>query len=516
MDDRGVELPDERFLRWDRVSAVVEHPEHHDDTPRTIAFLEPRLPGLEERLFAQLAQRSDAVRRTLRLVLRCLPGRLAEGVVQSLDALTTDERSAIADACIEALRSDDLEIPNLLLAVGLTGEPRHLLALGDFLVEPTDVEDSQGLCHGPVGGIPWRWAFALGALRLAATRDAYMQIQRACYEAAHAQVVDHAREVLLRVAGDKKVPVWTVEDQLVPTCGLDPDADATVSWDGHHLQMRLDDELTPFLVDTTGRRFTALPDGDEPSGRARMRWDVVREQVAEAVPVQVHRLEEALVQQYRWEAAHWARHVLGHPLLCHLVQRVVWGAYTRGGRRLTSTFRVARDRTLWGPDDEPWDRLDAIDGIGLVHPLELDDETRQAWSAILADYEVVTLFPQIDRPTYEPPDDLRRSPNLALDVETPSSTLLRLHHRGWRNQNDWRAVLTKVFRGRNVKARIDLEVSEKTVRYASVGFHRYLGYPKTRFELRDVADVPYSETVYELETLRMPQETGGWPAVTRG
>jgi hypothetical protein len=494
--------PDGEVIRWDRVARVVDATGSEEDDPAMIAFLEPRLPAFETHHFASLVADSTT-REVLRLLLLSNPHRLADCARDACDRLDAERRTAICDAVIDALSEPDFELANLLLAVGLMGEPRHLLALGDYLV----CTDGSAWLHT---------AFALAALRMNATRDAYMQVQRACHESSTLPVIGRARETFLRIAGDRKVTHWEVEDELVPRCGLRSDGEPTITRGDQRLFMALDDELNPFLRDPDGRRMPALETSQPPApAETRRRWAVIREQLSEAIPVQVRRLEEALVQQHRWEIARWREALLGHPLVVHLVERAVWGTYSRGGRRLEQTFRVAPDRTLWGPDDEPWGFGEA-DAIGLVHPLEVDAETRKAWNTILADYEVVTLFPQLDRPTFAPPKDVQRAPALVVDVEAPADTLIRLHHRGWKRESGWHGTrsLTKAFRNRQVKARLQYdERDDGTVLYRALEFDRYLSYPQTRFELRDVAEVPYSETVYEVESLRMPQETGGWPAV---
>ena len=96
------------------------------------------------------------------------------------------------------------------------------------------------------------------------------------------------------------------------------------------------------------------------------------------------------------------------------------------------------------------------------------------------------------------------------EVATPTRVTVRPVTSG----KDRSRFLDFPYRHRKVKAMVRFERRDDgTVHYQGVQFRRYLSYPQTRLELRDVSSVPYSETIYQLENLRMPQETGGWPAV---
>ena len=85
--------------------------------------------------------------------------------------------------------------------------------------------------------------------------------------------------------------------------------------------------------------------------------------------------------------------------------RLVWGAYDTD-HKLVGTFRALEDRRLTTPADEPFD-LSGAASIGIVHPLELDDETRTAWQTHLADYEIARPSRSSSGPVHPGDDDQR-------------------------------------------------------------------------------------------------------------
>jgi hypothetical protein len=82
--------------------------------------------------------------------------------------------------------------------------------------------------------------------------------------------------------------------------------------------------------------------------------------------------------------------------LLPFAHRLVWGCYDTKGK-LSISFRTLEDRTLTDSSDQPV-VLPAQGNVGVVHPLELPTNSRQAWLKHLADYNIVPPFAQLERP----------------------------------------------------------------------------------------------------------------------
>jgi len=143
-----------------------------------------------------------------------------------------------------------------------------------------------------------------------------------------------------------------------------------------------------------GKAIKSLPAGAPDGIRSEMKE--LSPGLKEAAKAQLLRFENLMVQQHRWPAARWGELFLIHPLMFPFAARLVWGVFGEGGI-LTATFRALEDRSLTDANDEPFNLPDS-GRIGIVHPLELTPENRQAWSKHLADYNVVPPFAQLERP----------------------------------------------------------------------------------------------------------------------
>lgn len=129
-----------------------------------------------------------------------------------------------------------------------------------------------------------------------------------------------------------------------------------------------------------------------------------------------------------WTAQEFTELFVGHPLLWHLVRRLVWLSEEDGGR---TAFRVAEDRTFADVGDDVFVLPDGA-SVRLAHPLHLGGELA-AWAEVFADYEILQPFPQLGRAvaglTQEEADGYRLTRFEGLTV--PTGKVLGLERRGW-------------------------------------------------------------------------------------
>ncbi|MEU8361080.1 DUF4132 domain-containing protein [Nonomuraea sp. NPDC048882] len=233
------------------------------------------------------------------------------------------------------------------------------------------------------------------------------------------------------VAAELGLTPQELADRLVPDFGLSADGSLTLDYGRRQFVVGFDEQLKPFVADASGKRLKNLPkpganDDPELAPAAHRRFAGLKKDVRSVAGDAIHRLEQAMVNRRRWSAADFSRLLVGHPLLWHIVRRLVWGRYDPSGR-LTGTLRVAEDRTFADVEDDTLTLPeDAV--VGVVHPLELGEDLA-AWSEVFADYEILQPFPQLGRETYEP------DPALVAEIEAakvPTRAVIGLERRGWR------------------------------------------------------------------------------------
>ncbi|WP_430784048.1 DUF4132 domain-containing protein [Actinoplanes sp. G11-F43] len=235
-----------------------------------------------------------------------------------------------------------------------------------------------------------------------------------------------AEEKIVEVADSLGLTAEQLADRLVPDFGLDADGTTTLDYGSRRFRVGFDEQLVPFVTDETGRRLRALPKPSSPEAEeARKRFTTLKKDVRSVAADQMRRLEQAMVNGRRWTPAEFRAYLTGHPLLGHIVRRLIWTVSGDGssGR----SFRVCEDLSLADVADEPYTLPDDAT-VGVAHPLDLGADLA-GWATVLADYEILQPFPQLGRETY-PPSDLDR----VLRSEVPAGRLLGLERHGWRRE----------------------------------------------------------------------------------
>ncbi|MGW5051964.1 DUF4132 domain-containing protein [Actinokineospora sp. NPDC004072] len=240
-----------------------------------------------------------------------------------------------------------------------------------------------------------------------------------------------AKEKIAQVAADLGLSAEQLADRLVPDFGLEADGSMVLDYGPRQFTVGFDEQLKPYVSDMDGTRRKVLPrpaakDDPDLAPAAYQRFAALKKDVRTVADDQIRRLEQAMVAQRRWSGQEFTDLFVKHPLLWHVVRRLVWAVYGE----TTTGFRVAEDRTLADVDDEPF-TLPADAQVGVAHPLHLG-ESLPAWAELFADYEILQPFPQLGRPIHALTDDERKAGLTRFDgAKVSTGRVLTLVRRGW-------------------------------------------------------------------------------------
>ncbi|RSZ58950.1 DUF4132 domain-containing protein [Massilia atriviolacea] len=256
---------------------------------------------------------------------------------------------------------------------------------------------------------------------------------------------ENAREKIGQIAQARGLSTDELEDRLAPDLGLDDDGTLLLDFGARQFRVGFDEALKPCVRDAHGARMADLPkpnksDDAALSAAATERFKALKKDARSIADQQLIRLEVAMCTQRRWEPETFRRFLAGHPLVRHLVQRLVWGAYAMEadashGGRLLGCFRVGADGEWTDAGDDAWQLPQGENiRIGIPHALDIPAPDAAGFGQLLADYELVQPFAQIGRDTYTLGADesaahaLKRWEGTGVPVER----LLGLAHKGWR------------------------------------------------------------------------------------
>ncbi|WP_280835487.1 DUF4132 domain-containing protein [Mycolicibacterium frederiksbergense] len=246
---------------------------------------------------------------------------------------------------------------------------------------------------------------------------------------------ERAREKITQIADARGLTTAELEDRLAPDLGLEPDGTMLLDFGPRQFLVGFDEALKPFVRDADGARLKELPkarrdDDAELAKAATDRWKALKKDARTVASQQVLRLELAMCARRRWSLPVFEQFLAGHPLVRHLVRRLVWAAYTDTG--IDRCFRVAEDGQYTDADDDPITLPDdAI--IGLPHALELPETDAIGFGQLFTDYELLQPFTQLGRDTYRLTEAEQTSTELTRwkDLVVPTGKVLGLTNRGW-------------------------------------------------------------------------------------
>ena len=249
---------------------------------------------------------------------------------------------------------------------------------------------------------------------------------------------EKAREKIDEIAEARGLTAEELGDRLVPDLGLDDDGSLRLDFGPRAFRVRFDETLKPFVIDDDGKRIPDLPkakasDDAEKAKAATETWKALKKDAKTIAQAQLLRLELAMCSERRWAEDVFRPFLLEHPLLVHLVRRLVWGAYDPKSGALRASFRVAEDSSFADEKDAPFSLPDGS-SIGIVHRLALDDRTAAAWGQVLSDYELIQPFEQLARSIIRPDDAEAKATALTRvkGLKVPTGKVLGLDANGWR------------------------------------------------------------------------------------
>src|SRR6185369_17265109 len=292
-----------------------------------------------------------------------------------------------------------------------------------------------------------RAAAGLDVLRILGTDVALMHLNGISQKIKFKALQDKAQEKLTEIAERRGLSAEELADRLVPELGLETDGSLVLDFGGsgsRAFRVGFDELLRPFVRDAAGKRLADLPkpgkgDDAEKAPAAQETWKALKKDLKTLAAQQVLRLELAMCGRRRWTPDAFRPLLAEHPLLQHLVRRLIWGVYDirDGEEHLTATFRLSEDGTFADVRDDTWE-LPAEARIGIVHRFDLTDDVSDksaaAWGQVLGDYEILQPFQQLGRDVYRATKEERGA--LSLDrvkgLVVPMGKILGLAAKGWR------------------------------------------------------------------------------------
>ena len=204
-----------------------------------------------------------------------------------------------------------------------------------------------------------------------------------------------------------------LEDTIVAGLGIGEDGTVEIDLGDRKVTAGFDELLRPFVR-------------DEKKKIASDRWKAIQAEVKFLASARTERLERAMCDgRFWWTTESFAKAFKTRRLLQTITRRLVFASGDK-------TFRVAEDGTFADASDAAV-TLDAGARVVVAHPARIPRETREKWSAVLGDYDIVQPFPQIrrDAPELDAGDLASKSTKAFVGRRAAGGRFFTLHRNGW-------------------------------------------------------------------------------------
>lgn len=334
------------------------------------------------------------------------------------------------------------------------------------------------------------------------------------------QVKNAAFEALAMAANNLQITPEELEDRLVTTLGFDAAGKRVFSYGPRSFTVKVSNELALVIMnDETGKAVKSLPavgqkDDAALAEAAKADFAQLKKDLKNLISIQGLRLEESLSKNRVWNTEAWRSLFVDNVLMQKFAIGLIWGVYDDTG--LKETFRYMDDGTFNTVDEDEYELQDDA-MIGLVHPIELTTNERDAWKTQLDDYEITQPFAQLGRELFFPTDEETNSNKVARFTEgeySPTAFPKSLEKYGWykgmAQDGGWYHEFYKEY-GDMI---VELTFSGTSITYydglddislEELGFYRnkrdrYHYYQRDqRLAIADISPRVFSETIYDIK-----------------
>lgn len=226
------------------------------------------------------------------------------------------------------------------------------------------------------------------------------------------QVKAAAGKALEFAAAQLHITTEELADRIVPDLGFNENMERIFDYGDRKFTVAITTALEIEVFDESGKKLKNLPspgkrDDEIKAPAAYEEFKQMKKQMKTTVSSQKMRLEMALSTGRQWTIESWKNLFVKNPVMHQFATGLIWGIYE--DRKLVSTFRYMEDGSFNTEDEDEFELPETGEGggtgqgqafVGIVHPLELEEESLKTWKEQLEDYEIKQPVEQLDRPVY--------------------------------------------------------------------------------------------------------------------
>ncbi|MBC8111817.1 MAG: DUF4132 domain-containing protein [Verrucomicrobia bacterium] len=238
--------------------------------------------------------------------------------------------------------------------------------------------------------------YAVGALALIGTNKALRTVEYFSrkYKNKKRNVGEAAFKALIVAAEELGITMYELADSIIPDFGFEG-LYKTFDANGEEYRAFIGNDFKLQFLNEDNKIIKSAPKGI--SAELKEEFKEIGKEVRDIVRSQSDRMEQYMVIQRKWNFEDWDKFFRNNPIMFVYAMRIVWGVFDENGA-LAQTFMCLEDTTLLNLEDEEIE-ISENQFVGMVHPLAVSEEVRQAWIGKFFELDLQPAFPQFTRET---------------------------------------------------------------------------------------------------------------------
>ncbi len=216
----------------------------------------------------------------------------------------------------------------------------------------------------------------------------------------HKTVNDQAISSFEKIAELENITLEDLQDKIIPNFSLNIRGEKIYSYGKREFKITLlPNGVFEILNLDSGKVVKSLPKENgsedvEVVKKIKEEFKILKKQIKETYKLQIERLENTLGKPRYWTGDKFIKTFVNNPIMREFSISQIWARYEEG--EVIETFRYSGDGSFINHNGDEIDIKNYID-IGLLHPVEVEEDILEYWREDLEDYEITQVFEQLNR-----------------------------------------------------------------------------------------------------------------------
>lgn len=244
--------------------------------------------------------------------------------------------------------------------------------------------------------------FATECLALKKTQVALLMVDTMSKKHKNKRVKNAAKAALQLAREQSGLTENEFDDLLIPDLGFEKNRKRVFNYGERCFTATMDTSLNIILSDGV-KILKSLPkasdkfnDKEELAAEAKEELKAIKKQSKIILEAQKSRMGMAVFSGRKWTRNRWEEIFIHNPIMFVFAAGLIWGEYDNKNT-LLGTFRYTEEGTLNTSDEEEYE-LKEDSFITVMHPADMKEELKEAWTTQLEDYEIVQPIEQLTLP----------------------------------------------------------------------------------------------------------------------